>query len=299
MKLISVNGNDNQLLKDIKSIKHLDNQEFKILKFKDGEYCPKIDVSIRNEDIAILSQIKNSDDIMKTLLTIDAVKSSGSKSITLVLPFMPYVRQDKQDYERASIGSRLISKMIASCGIDNIISIDLHSTSIVSLYSMPFIHLSANDLFKSYITQLNIDDICIASPDEGGVKRANKFKNKIECDNFVMLTKIRKSANEVDSMNLIGDVTNKNVIIVDDMIDTGGTICMASDILYKNGAKSVRCLVTHALLNGDAITNLNNSKITEFIYTDTFISDTSNLKIKHTKLSVAKLIENKLKEINN
>lgn len=294
MKIIPININSEYLLNSKSRLKNHIINDFKILQFSDGEFCPKIDISVRGEDIVILSDIKNSDDILKTILTIDAVKSSGSKSIMLVLPYMPYMRQDKPDYDRASVGSRVFSNMFETFGVDSIMSVELHNKTIMALYKIPFIHITPYKLIHQHISNLGLDNICIVSPDEGGVKRANKLKDMFDTCDFAMLTKVRKVANQVDSMTLIGDVKNKNVIIFDDMIDTAGTVCKASEMLYKNGATSVRCATAHALLNGNAVEKLNNSGIIELIYTNTYIPNVDGLNVNKTIIDVYPLIEERI-----
>jgi ribose-phosphate pyrophosphokinase len=249
--------------------------------FKDGEFLPKFNKSIRGQDIYLISQTSSSDDIMATCLTIDAAKRAGVGSITLVLPYYSYSRQDKADHIRSSVGSKMIADIYEKIGINQVITIDLHNPTIAAFFNIPVIHLNGNRIFTEYIKSLNLSDICIVSPDHGAIKKNVDFAKSFPNSSFGVINKKRIKPNEIHSMELIGDVTDKNVIIVDDLIDTGGTIAKAAKLLMDAGAKSVRAIATHGVLSGAAYENIENSVITELI-----VSDTIDLKRKSDKIKI-------------
>jgi ribose-phosphate pyrophosphokinase len=205
---------------------------------------------------------------METLLVIDAAKRAGCKSFTVVSPFQGYSRQDKTDHLRSSIGSKMLADILVSAGMSRIITIDLHASAIQGFYNVPVIHLNGNKIFIDYIKENHIEDLTIVAPDQGAVKRASDFCKAFPDATFAMINKKRIKPNEIHSMDLVGDVTGRNVVIVDDMADTLGTMCKAADLLIEKGAKSVRCIATHGILSGKAIENLYNSQITELLVSD-------------------------------
>ena len=260
--------------------------KLKIEKFSDGEILPLFQESIRDKDVFFIQTTNSSDKIIETLLVTDAAKRAGCKSITLVSPFHGYSRQDKTDHLRSSIGSKMLADVLVAAGMSRIITIDLHASSIQGFYNVPVIHLNGNKIFIEYIKENLIEDLTIVAPDQGAVRRASDFCKAFPDATFAMINKKRIKPNEIHSMELVGDVTGRNVVIVDDMADTLGTMCKAADLLISNGAKSVRCIATHGILSGKAFENLYNSKITELIVSDS-ISDiakkdnfTENSKLK-------------------
>ena len=247
----------------------------KIDKFADGETLPIFGESIRNEDVFFVQTTNSSDSIVETLLVIDAAKRAGCKSFTLIAPYQGYSRQDKNDHLRSSIGSKMLAGVFESAGMTSLISIDFHASSAQGFYNVPVIHLNGNKIFINYIKQNKIEDLTIVAPDQGAVKRASDFCKAFPDATFAMINKKRVKPNEIHSMELVGDVTGRNVVIVDDIADTLGTMKKADELLISKGAKSVRCIATHGILSGKAIENLYSSDITELLVSDTipFIND--------------------------
>ncbi len=278
-----------------------------IEKFSDNEILPRFLESIREEDVFFIQTTNTSDAIIETLLVIDAAKRSGAKSFTLIAPFQGYSRQDKTDHIRSSIGSKMLSDILEATGMTRLITIDLHASSIQGFYNTPVIHLNGNKIFTRYIKSLNLENLVICSPDHGAVKKNTDFAKAFPDSTFAVINKKRIKPNEVHSMELIGDVLNKNVVIVDVMADTLGTIRKASEILMDSGALSVRAIATHGILSGSAMENLEQSKLTELIVSDTIgsIYDKSSSKLKIISCSglivdvVDRLVKNKsIHELN-
>ena len=263
-------------------------ESLQIDRFSDGEILPLFKNSIRNEDIFFIQTPQSSDEIIETLLVVDAAKRAGCKSFTLVSPFMPYSRQDKTDHIRSSIGSKMIADVLEKAGVTRLMTIDLHSSSIQGFYNIPVIHLNGNKVFIDYIKSLDLEDICIVAPDQGAVKRASDFCKAFPDATFAMINKRRIKPNEVHSMELVGDVSNKNIIIVDDMADTGGTLKKAAGLMMESGAKSVRAVATHGVLSGMAYDNINSSVLSELIVSDSISKPGISDKIKY--ISCSKLI---------
>ena len=263
-------------------------ESLQIDRFSDGEILPLFKNSIRDEDIFFIQTPQSSDEIIETLLVVDAAKRAGCKSFTLVSPFMPYSRQDKTDHIRSSIGSKMIADVLEKAGVTRLMTIDLHSSSIQGFYNIPVIHLNGNKVFIDYIKSLDLEDICIVAPDQGAVKRASDFCKAFPDATFAMINKRRIKPNEVHSMELVGDVSNKNIIIVDDMADTGGTLKKAAGLMMESGAKSVRAVATHGVLSGMAYDNINSSVLSELIVSDSISKPGISDKIKY--ISCSKLI---------
>jgi ribose-phosphate pyrophosphokinase len=261
-------------------------------KFSDGEILPCFKESIRDIDVFFINSSDSSDSIMETLLVVDAAKRAGCKSFTLVSPYSGYSRQDKTDHLRSSIGSKLLADIFEKAGVNRLITIDLHSSSIQGFYNFPVIHLNGNVVSIDYIKSLDLVNLCIVAPDQGAVKRASDFCKAFPEATFALINKRRIKPNEIHSMELVGEVKGKNVIIVDDMADTLGTMSKACELLLEKGALSVRCVATHGILSGKALENLHNSKIEEVIVIDTLHSvyDKSKLNNRIKIISCAKLI---------
>jgi len=263
----------NQELKSFSSMGIVDGEivpgRLKIEKFSDGEILPLFQESVRDLDVFFVQSTNSSDNIIETLLVIDAAKRAGCKSFTLVAPFQSYSRQDKTDHLRSSIGSKMLADVLTAAGMSRIITIDLHASAIQGFYNVPVIHLNGNKIFIDYIKEHQIENLTIVAPDQGAVKRASDFCKAFPEATFAMINKKRIKPNEIHSMELVGDVTGRNVVIVDDMADTLGTMCKAAELLMNSGAKSVRCIATHGVLSGKAFDNLENSVMEEVLVSDT------------------------------
>ncbi len=267
MKIFSINSNTD--LSD-RLVGH--NETLTLDTFSDGEHLPIFKKSIRGENIYLLCNDNTDSAIMKTLLTIDAAKRSGVNTINLIWPCLPYSRQDKVDHIRSSIGAKLFADMLQVAGINKLFTIDLHASSIMGFYDIEVIHMKAAKIFAKYINEVfestGTSNVTIVSPDQGGVKRATDFGKKIPNSEFAMINKKRLKPNEVATMELVGNVTGRDVIIVDDMCDTGGTLSKAAELIMEHGAKSVRAVCTHGILSGKAYENINDSVLTELIVSD-------------------------------
>jgi ribose-phosphate pyrophosphokinase len=274
----------NKELKEFSSMGIVDEEittgKLKIDKFLDGEILPIFGQSVRNEDVFFVQTTNSSDNIMETLLVIDAAKRAGCKSFTLIAPYQGYSRQDKTDHLRSSIGSKMLAGILESAGMTSLISIDFHASAAQGFYNVPVIHLNGNKIFINYIKKNKIEDLTIVAPDQGAVKRASDFCKAFPDATFAMINKKRIKPNEIHSMELVGDVNGRNVVIVDDMADTLGTMKKAAELLMDKGAKSVRCIATHGILSGKAIENLYSSQITELLVSDTipFINEKDSLR---------------------
>jgi ribose-phosphate pyrophosphokinase len=264
-------------------------------KFQDGEILPLFKESIRDEDVFFVCSTSSSDAIIETLLVIDAAKRAGCASFTLVAPFQGYSRQDKTDHLRSSIGSKMLADVLEKVGMSRIITIDLHASSIQGFYNVPVIHLNGNKIFIDHIKEMGLSDLCIVAPDQGAVKRAADFCKAFPEASFAMINKKRIKPNEIHSMELVGDVSVKNVIIVDDMADTLGTMKKAADLLIENGAIRVISVATHGILSGNAYKNLYESKIDTL-----FVSDSINREDDRNQKGVVAIgiVGNKLKYVS-
>ncbi|QRA43969.1 ribose-phosphate pyrophosphokinase [Chryseobacterium cucumeris] len=256
--------------------------------FSDGEFEPVLDESVRGGRVFLIgSTFPPADNLLELLLMIDAAKRASAKSITVVIPYFGLARQDRKDKPRAPIGAKLVANLLTAAGATRIMTMDLHADQIQGFFEIPVDHLYASTIFVDHIRSLNLDNLTIASPDMGGAKRAKNYAGHLGAE-VVIAYKERKKANVVEEMFLIGDVTGKNVILIDDMIDTAGTLCKAAGILIEKGAKTVRAMATHGVLSGKAYENIENSKLLEVIVTDS-IPVKNNLSSKIKVLSCAPL----------
>ncbi|MHA6696646.1 ribose-phosphate pyrophosphokinase [Chryseobacterium sp. A301] len=265
--------------------------------FSDGEFEPVLDQSVRGGRVFLIgSTFPPADNLLELLLMIDAAKRASAKSITVVIPYYGLARQDRKDKPRAPIGAKLVANLLTAAGATRIMTMDLHADQIQGFFEIPVDHLYASTIFVDYITSLNLDSLTVASPDMGGAKRAKNYAGHLGAE-VVIAYKERKKANVIEEMFLIGDVKDRNVILIDDMIDTAGTLCKAAEILMKNGAKSVRAMATHAVLSGKAYENIENSPLLEVIVTDT-IPVKTELSSKIKVLSSAKLFADVMKMVH-
>ncbi|AXT57647.1 ribose-phosphate pyrophosphokinase [Aquimarina sp. AD1] len=236
--------------------------------YSDGEFQPSFEESVRGSRVFIIgSTHPNSDHLMEMLLMLDAAKRASARHITAVLPYYGWARQDRKDKPRVPIAAKLIAKMLETAGATRIITMDLHADQIQGFFEKPVDHLFASTIFLPYLQSLNLSDLTIASPDMGGSKRAYAYSKALQSD-VVICYKQRAKANVISHMELIGNVTGKNVVLVDDMVDTAGTLTKAADLMMERGAKSVRAICTHPILSGTAYERLENSKLEELIVTD-------------------------------
>lgn len=263
--------------------------------FSDGEFQPSFEESVRGADVFIVqSTFPPSDNLMELLMMVDAAKRASARRIVAIIPYFGLARQDRKDKPRVPIGAKLVANMLATAGVTRVMTMDLHADQIQGFFEVPVDHLFASTIFIPYINSLNLPNLTMASPDMGGTKRANAYAKFLHAE-VAVCYKQRKKANVIEDMFLIGDVTGRDVILVDDMVDTAGTLTKAADIMLENGATSVRAIATHAILSGNAFERIENSKLTELIVTDTIPLARQSDKIK--VLSVADLFSDIIKKV--
>ena len=268
----------------------------KTRKFSDGEMAPYYEESVRGNDVFIIqSTFAPADNLLELLLMVDAANRASAESVTVVVPYFGYARQDRKDKPRVAIAAKMMANLITASGANRLMTCDLHADQIQGFFDIPVDHLDGTSIFVPYLRSLELDNILFASPDVGGVKRTRNFASYFSAD-MVVCDKHRKRANEVASMQLIGDVTGANVVLVDDLIDTGGTIVKAAKLIMDNGAKSVRAICTHPVLSGKAYENIENSVLEEMVVTDTLPSKPSK-KIK--VLTVSNLFAKAIRKIHD
>jgi len=249
--------------------------------FADGEFEPCYEETIRGSHVFIVqSTPPSADNLLELLLMIDAAKRASAYKIIAVVPYFGYARQDRKDKPRVSIGAKLVADLLSTAGIDRLITMDLHADQIQGFFNVPVDHLYASTLFVPFIEKMGLKDVIIASPDVGGTKRANTYAKMLETG-IVICHKTRAKPNEVGNMTVIGDVKGKDVIIVDDMIDTAGTITKAANLMKKEGAKTVRAFAAHGVLSGPAVERIEKSELEEVYFTDSIKPKTGSSKIKY------------------
>lgn len=266
-------------------------------KFSDGELNFSYNESIRGSDVFLIqSTTPPSDNIMELLLMIDAARRASAKYVTVVVPYFGYARQDRKDRPRVSIAAKLMANLLTAAGANRLMTMDLHAGQIQGFFDIPVDHLDGTAIFLPYVQSLKLDNLIFASPDVGGTARVRSFAKHFEAD-MVVCDKHRKRANEIASMQVIGDVEGKDVILVDDMADTAGTICKAANLLKEKGATTVRAICTHPILSGKAYENIEGSELVELITTDTIPLKQKSEKIK--VLSVADLFAKAIRKVHD
>ena len=267
-------------------------------KFSDGEFQPSFEQTVRGDDVFIVQPtIPPTENLMELLMMIDAAKRASARKIIAVLPYFGFARQDRKDKPRVPIGAKLVANLLTAAGADRIVAMDMHADQIQGFFDLPFDHMYASSIFVPYLQKLQLPNLVMASPDTGGAKRAAAYAKFLNTD-LVICFKQRKKANVISDMQVIGDVKGKDVVLVDDIIDTGGTLKKASDMMMEQGATSVRAMCTHGVLSGNAYKNLRESSLKEIILTDTIpLKNTSCDKINI--LSTANLFADVINRIAN
>ncbi len=268
-----------------------------VTEFSDGEFQTSFEENIRGRDVFIIqSTITPTDNIMELLMMVDAARRASARKIIAVLPYFGYARQDRKDKPRVSIASKLIANLLVTTGVTRIITLDLHADQIHGFFDIPVDHMYASNIFIPYIKDLDLPDLMMASPDTGGTRRAASYAKSLETG-FAICYKQRSKPNVIEQMQLIGDVEGKDVILLDDIIDTAGTITKAAELIMANGAKSIRAFCTHPIFSGDAYNRISKSPFEEVVVTDTIQlkQDCSKIKI----LSTADLFAEVIKRVQN
>ncbi len=268
----------------------------KVSEFSDGEFQPSFEESVRGNDVFIIqSTFPPTENLFELLLMVDAAKRASANRIVAVIPYFGFARQDRKDKPRVAIGSKMVANLLAAAGVHRVITMDLHADQIQGFFEVPVDHLYASTIFLPYIKEhLNLDNVVMAAPDTGGTKRANSYSKVLNVD-LAIGYKQRKVANQIESLTVIGDVEGKDVILIDDIIDTAGTLTKAADMFLEKGAKSVRAFCTHPVLSGPAYERLEKSSLTELIVTDTIPLKREMDKIK--VLSVAPLFADVIRKL--
>ena len=266
-----------------------------ILRFSDGEFQPSFEETVRGADVFIIQSTNPpGDNLMELLQMVDAAKRASARHIIAVMPYYGYARQDRKDKPRVSIGAKLVANLLGAAGVTRIMTMDLHADQIQGFFEVPVDHLFASSIFLPYLQGLNLPDLVMAAPDTGGTKRANAYAKHLNCD-LAICYKQRKVANQIESMTVIGDVEGKDIVIVDDLIDTAGTLTKSATMMMEQGAKSVRAIITHPVLSGPAYDRINDSVLTELVVTDTIPLRYESPKIK--VLSVADIFASTMRSI--
>ena len=268
-----------------------------VTQFSDGEFSVSYEETVRGRDVFLVqSTFPNSDNLMELLLMIDAAKRASARTINAVIPYFGWARQDRKDKPRVSIGAKLIADLLSVAGINRLITMDLHADQIQGFFDIPVDHLYASAVILPYLESLKLDNLVIASPDVGGSKRANTYAKYLGCP-LVLCNKTRARANEVESMQIIGEVEGKNVVLVDDMVDTAGTIAKAADVMIAAGAKSVRACASHCVMSGPASERVDNSSLEEIVFTDSIPYNNNCPKVK--QLSVAEMFAETIRRVES
>lgn len=268
-----------------------------ITHFADGEFSVSYEESIRGHDVFLVqSTFPNSDNLMELLLMIDAAKRASAKSIIAVIPYFGWARQDRKDKPRVSIGAKLVADMLSVAGINRLITMDLHADQEQGFFDVPVDHLYASSVMLPYIESLNLKNIVIAAPDVGGSKRANTYSKYLQCP-LVLCNKTRARPNEVGDITIIGNVKDADVILIDDMVDTAGTITKAANLMKEHGAASVRAIASHCIMSGPASERVQDSALEEIVFTDSIPYSTRCAKVK--QISIAAILAETIRRVEN
>lgn len=297
LKLISGNSNPS-LSKEISQYLETPLVDVLLTRFSDGEIRVQINENVRGADVFVIQSLTNpvNDSIMELLLLLDALKRSSTHRITAVIPYFAYARQDRKDKPRVPISAKLLADIIQKAGADRVLTLDLHSAQIQGFFDCPVDNIYALPVIYQYLKAKNIPDLVIVSPDAGGVERARMLQNRLGGE-LAIIYKKRPAPNVVETLDVIGNVEGKNAVIIDDIIDTAGTIVAAADMLKSKGAKSIIAACTHAVFSGPAVERLKNSSIEEVITTNTIPLENKQFD-KLTVLSVAELLGEAIKRVN-
>jgi ribose-phosphate pyrophosphokinase len=248
--------------------------------FSDGEFQPCFDESVRGCMVFIVQSTNPpADNLFELLLMIDAAKRASAYKVIAVIPYYGFARQDRKDRPRVSIGSKLSADLLSTAGVDRVITMDLHADQIQGLFNVPVDHLFGSAIFAPYIANLKLKNLCVSAPDMGGSKRANAYSRHLQSE-MVLCYKLRKKPNVIEEMSIIGEVEGRNVVIIDDMVDTAGTLTLAANMMRDRGATSIRAFATHPILSGNAIERINNSALEELVVTDSVPFTNNSPKIK-------------------
>ena len=271
--------------------------KLQITTFADGEFAVSYEESIRGRDVFLVqSTFPNSDNLMELLLMIDAAKRASARNIVAVIPYFGWARQDRKDKPRVCIGAKLVADLLSVAGIDRLITMDLHADQEQGFFNVPVDNLYASTIMMPYISSLNLKNLCIATPDVGGSKRASVYAKYFDCP-LVLCNKTRKCANVVSEMQVIGDVKGKDVILVDDIVDTAGTITMAANLMKEKGANSVRAIASHCVMSGPASERIQDSAIEEMVFTDSIPYSNRCAKVK--QLTIAGMFAETIRRVEN
>jgi len=267
-----------------------------VTEFSDGEFQPCFDESVRGDMVFIVQSTNPpADNLLELLLMIDAAKRASAYKVIAVIPYYGFARQDRKDRPRVSIGSKLSADLLSTAGVDRIITMDLHADQIQGFFNVPVDHLFGSAIFAPYIENLNLTSLTVSAPDMGGSKRANAYSRHLQSE-MVLCYKLRKKPNVVEEMSIIGEVDGRNVVIIDDMVDTAATLVLAADMMKERGAKSIRAFATHPILSGNSVERINNSAIEELVVTDSvpFINNSEKIKV----LSIAEIFAKTIQAVN-
>lgn len=267
-----------------------------VTEFSDGEFQPCFDESVRGDMVFIVQSTNPpSDNLFELLLMIDAAKRASAYKVIAVIPYYGFARQDRKDRPRVSIGSKLSADLLSAAGVDRVITMDLHADQIQGFFNVPVDHLFGSAIFTSYIQNLKLDNLAVSAPDMGGSKRANAYSRHLQSE-MVLCYKLRKKPNIIEEMSVIGEVEGRNIVIIDDLVDTARSIVLAAEMMKDRGAKSIRAFATHPILSGNAVERINNSPIQELVVTDSIPMTTRSEKIK--VLSIAKIFASTIRAVN-